>query len=726
MAHRADMTIAPARSRSAFRRIVGEAARVDRSLVSTSIALRNTVGVVLPLAAGAATGHPVVGLTTAIGALNVAFSDGSDAYRTRAGRMLVATALSGLSVFVAAATAKVGLLAVLLAALWSFAVGMLVLFGNTPAQLGVTTLILLIVFGAEPMTPRDALATGALVCAGGLLQTVIAVSAWPARGFAPERRALARACRALAAWARAPANTDTGFPGSKEVTAANDVLTATSADHGPVAEALVSVLNQIERMRLAFIALGDIAARLDSGESGGEAGNPIREVLRVAGDGLILIAGTLSDEPTPRDVPPLLDRFDLAIHFLRASAGEAGADTRWLLEGAIARAYTLRAELRAALEMSARAADGAARESFHVDLELPASLRPYGVWRRFRANLTPRSAAFRHAARLVACIMLAKALAVVLAMPHAYWIPMTAAIILKPDFTATFARGMARLAGTLAGLVAMSLLLHVVPEHAPYYIALIAALTFALRGVGRSNYAVLVFAVTGLIVVLLALVGEPALASMKARGVATLVGGALALAAYAIWPTWERSQTPLVLAEMLDTYRSYFDAVMDGLTTPGGVSDSRLAAARSQARLARSNADASSDRLFAEPRGTRSERSRATRLLATSRRFTRAALTMEAGLHARGDGPPWPRELETFGRDVDVTLAALAGALRGQRAALESLPDLREDQEAIRVALEESAERVAENSSPSTAVKLMLDQTETIANSVNTMVSLLT
>ncbi|HEU6451887.1 MAG TPA: FUSC family protein [Gemmatimonadaceae bacterium] len=720
------MTLADAAPRSVFRRLVSEAARIDRSMVSLSMALRNAVGVVLPLALGTATGHSVVGLTMAVGALNVAFSDGSDAYRTRAARMLAATALSALSVFAGASAAGIGVLAVLLAALWSFAVGMLVLFGSTPAQLGVTTLILLIVFGAEPMTPHDALATAALVCAGGLLQTVLAISAWPARGFAPERRALERSCRALAAWASAPASTDVGLPGSKELAAANDVLTATRADHGPVAEALVSVLNQVERMRLVFIALGDIAARLDSGDEGARAGDPIRDLLRVSSDGLLLIAGALSDEPALRDVPLLLHRFDRAMDSLRESAESARADTRWLLEGALSRAYTLRGELRAALEMSARAGDGAARESFRVELELPASLRPYGVWRRFRANLTPRSAAFRHAARLVACIMLAKGLAVVLAMPHGYWIPMTAAIILKPDFTATFARGMARLAGTLAGLLAMSLLLHLVPGSAPYYIALVAVLTFAVRGIGRSNYAILVFAVTGLIVVLLALGGAPALASMEARGVATLVGGALALAAYAIWPTWERSQTPLVLAEMLDAYRSYFDAVMDGLMIPDGASESRLAATRLQARLARSNADASLDRLFAEPRGTRGERSRTTRLLATSRRFTRAAMAMEAGLHAKGAAPRWPGELATFGRDVGVTLVALASALRGQRAALESLPDLREDQEAIRTALEEGAPPIDEDSAPATAVKLALDQTETIANAVNTMVSILT
>lgn len=718
------MTVAPTAPRAAVRRLVSEAARVDRSLVSTSIALRNTIGVALPLAVGAAVGQIAGGLTMAVGALIVAFSDGSDPYRTRLARMLAATVLSGLSVFAGAATAGISLVALLLVALWSFAVGMLVLFGTTPAQLGTSTLILLIIFGAMPMSARDALSTAALVCAGGLLQSALAVAAWPARGFAPERQALERACRALAAWARAPTSSDSGLPASKELAAANEVLTATRTDHGRVAEALVSVLNQVERMRLAFVALGDIAARLDSSEQDERAPAAIREVLRVTGDGLSLVAGALAEEPAPRDVPRFVERFDSAMGELRASAEGARADARWLLEGALSRAYTLRAELRAALEMSARARGGEWLESFGVELELPASSSPYGVWRRLRANLTPHSAAFRHAARLAVCIMVAKCLTLVLAVPHAYWIPMTAAIILKPDFTATFSRGIARLAGTLAGLLVLSLLLHFVPASVPWYIALVAVLTFVLRGIGRSNYAILVFAVTGLIVVLFALLGEPALASMEARGIATLVGGVLALATYAIWPTWERSQTPLVLAEMLDAYRAYFDAVVDALTIPGGASESRIVSARSRARLARSNADASVDRLFAEPRGTLRERSDATRLLASSRRFTTAVLVLEGWLHSEGAAPPWPQELVTFGRDVDVMLIALAGALRGRRAALESLPDLREDHERLRAALEGSEQGNTDDSARSAAVKLAIDQSETIGNAVNTMVSI--
>jgi uncharacterized membrane protein YccC len=698
---------------------------MDRSLVSTKMAVRNTLGVVLPLAVGAATGQVLGGLTMAVGALNVSFSDGTDAYRTRAARLLAATVLSGISVFAGATAAGIGALAIALAALWSFAVGMLVLFGSTPAQLGVTTLILLLVFGAEPMSVAEALATAGLVCAGGLLQTLIAISAWPTRGFAPERRALAGVARTMSEWASGAPHADLTFPASEQLSAANDVLTTTRIDHGPVAEALVSVLNQLERMRLALVSLDEIAARLEQVESESPGASAIRDVMRAAADELGPLAESLVNDDAASGARDAPFRLDAASEALREIVASEDGTSSWLLRSALERTLLLRAQLHAAVEMGERALHGASLESFRVDLALPRQLRPYGVWRRFRANLTFSSAAFRHAARLVVCIMLAKGLAVVLDMPHAYWIPMTVAIVLKPDFTATFTRGMARLAGTLAGLLAMSLVLHVVPASAAWYIALVALATFAVRGIGRSNYAILVFAVTALIVVLLAIGGAPALPSMEARGMATLVGGALALAAYVVWPTWERSQTPLVLATMLDSYRDYFDAVLAALLAPAAAAESRFTAVRRRARLARSNADASVDRLYAEPRGTRGERSGAMRLLAASRRFTRATMVLEAGVHVANASPLPREELGCFARDVDVTLIALASALRGQRAALESLPQLLESYEALRTAAIASEEPPGDDRKTEGVPQLWLGQIETIANAINTMVALM-
>src|SRR5574340_844760 len=204
---------------STLRLLVREIIRVDRSRISVPMALRNAVGVVAPLAGGAAVGQPLAGLTISIGALNVAFSDGSDAYRARATRMLAATLASGISVFASAASAPLGPIHVLLTAVWAFGGGMLVLLGPTPAQIGLTTLILFIVFGAEPLAPGQALAVAALVCAGGLLQTLLAVAAWPARGLAPERRAVARVLDAVAAWTREAHQGDVSIPATTETSA---------------------------------------------------------------------------------------------------------------------------------------------------------------------------------------------------------------------------------------------------------------------------------------------------------------------------------------------------------------------------------------------------------------------------------------------------------------------------------------------------------------------------
>src|SRR5213595_2413172 len=72
--------------------------RFDSSKLSPYLALRNSVGLVLPLAAGFALNMPRVGVVVASGALNVAYSDGSDPYAQRAKRMLSSSVLCSLAV----------------------------------------------------------------------------------------------------------------------------------------------------------------------------------------------------------------------------------------------------------------------------------------------------------------------------------------------------------------------------------------------------------------------------------------------------------------------------------------------------------------------------------------------------------------------------------------------------------------------------------------------------
>src|SRR5881394_95552 len=84
---------APAAHEGAARAFWRVLTRFDSSKLSPYLALRNSVGVVLPLAAGFALNMPRGGVVVASGALNVAYSDGSDPYAQRARRMLSSSVL---------------------------------------------------------------------------------------------------------------------------------------------------------------------------------------------------------------------------------------------------------------------------------------------------------------------------------------------------------------------------------------------------------------------------------------------------------------------------------------------------------------------------------------------------------------------------------------------------------------------------------------------------------
>jgi len=174
------------------------------------------------------------------------------------------------------------------------------------------------------------------------------------------------------------------------------------------------------------------------------------------------------------------------------------------------------------------------------------------------ANFSLRSAACRHAVRLAVCVAAGDAVGRGFGLNRSYWLPMTIAIVLKPDFTATFSRGVLRLAGTFVGLVFATALFHVLPGSAMAQVAAIGVLLYLLRWLGPANYGILVVAVTALIVFLIGLTGAAPHGLVVARGLNTAIGGAIALLVYWVWPTWERSQAPELMAQMLDAYRDYF------------------------------------------------------------------------------------------------------------------------------------------------------------------------
>jgi uncharacterized membrane protein YccC len=133
----------------------------------------------------------------------------------------------------------------------------------------------------------------------------------------------------------------------------------------------------------------------------------------------------------------------------------------------------------------------------------------------------------------------------------------------------------------------------------------------------------------------------------------------LALVAYVLWPTWEREQARAAFADLLDAYRLYFHTVRSANLNPGASETMELDRTRQAGRVARTNVEASVDRVLGEP-GTRPERAKfLVAMLASSHRLVHAMMSLEAGLvNAEPSGAP--PAFQSFTHAVELTLHSLA------------------------------------------------------------------
>jgi len=287
---------------------------------------------------------------------------------------------------------------------------------------------------------------------------------------------------------------------------------------------------------------------------------------------------------------------------------------------------------------------------------------------------------------------------------------MTIALVLKPEFTTTFSRGLLRIGGTIVGLFLATAFFRFLPESLALHIILIFVFTLLLRWVGPANYGIFAVAISALVVLLIAITGVSPREAIWARGVNTAAGGVLALLAYRIWPTWERTLVSERVAEMLDAYREYFHRLRESSVGNETRSAGELDRVRLGARMARTNLEASVDRMGAEPGTTAAQINQVNALLASSHRFVHAVMALEAGwLHTAA--VPARMAFRTFAADVEETLDLLAAALRGAHVQLKEFPDLREDHHVLRQSGDQKIERYA----------LVNVEADRIVNSLNTL-----
>ncbi len=667
------------------------------------VALRNTAAVSIPLAVGLATGHLGVGLGVSVGALNTMFSDQPGPYRLRMRRMLFAALAAGVSSVIGYSLGTSTALVAIAAVLWGFGGGMLVALGPDAGRIGLTSMILLVITAADPRPLDEAVARALLFCSGGLLLMLFSIAAWPLQRYRPERYALAQLCRELAGSARRKDDPAQAPPVTQALIEVEAQLHGAYRARGSGMEALRVLAEVIERTRLELLALGALDERAENAE----IRSTLLRLREYAARTLESLAGALEAGAAPLAASGALEGFDAALKALRQHTQTSPHEQR-LVTIALAHGRALGGQLRAALRNATFAGSrGELRLEAH-DARLPRELRTRNPLEVLRSNVTLSSVACRHAIRCGVCLSLAVVGERLAGIPHGYWIPMTTAIVLKPDFAGTFSFGLLRVIGTLLGLALTTALLHFAFNGDWQRVVLFAVFCFGFRILTTMHYALGVIFLTSLIVILFSFEGMAPGDTMVARAVGTSIGSALALVAYLIWPTWENRRIRPALADMIDAYRKYFLAVLGSETR---VRDEVRRAARS----ARTNAQASLDRLRNEPRRDRRDVVVAEGVFANANRFIRAAMSLEA-IRQHAAPLPGPEIPAAFARQADENLSRIVERLRDHTVPRPSDSALRDEQENLRrqlaaVQRDESASHIA----------AWIDASDRMTDSINTL-----
>jgi uncharacterized membrane protein YccC len=548
-----------------IQRIVTSAFRFERNGIEPVFAVRCGIGVAVALLAGFASGVPIYAVAAGIGAFSVGFASLQGVYRTRVGTMLGMAFAMALSTAVASLCSHSAELAILALAAWGFGYGMVASLGPGASAIGVNATTALIIFERYPLPLHVAVIVALVMFAGGLLQTLLLVILWPIQRYPQERHGLADAYRELAEYAQA-GGASARVPATAELIAVRKTL----ADPRPFGRPLVlaafqSLLDEAVRIRSSLALLATV---------GGDKYTGLRPVIAHVLD---TIAQALDDAHAPDDV---------------ALYATINSDTK------DAQLRALYGQLRAAWRSASVPIAGLALPELHYPTHLPNFERPLAV---LRDHLHLRSPFGRHAVRLAVTLAAAGVLAHILPIQRGYWITLTTLLVLRPDFTTTLSRGVARIAGTIVGVVAATAIVVAVPDTPHITLALAVLFAAISYAAFQINYGLFSLTVTAYVVFLLALVGTPEATAVQNRLVATVIGGLLAMASYLIWPTWESARTVTSLRALVNESLEFTRYLLAGLIDPSLRDLAAMRALRTKLWSARATADESLERMLSEP-----------------------------------------------------------------------------------------------------------------------------
>jgi len=508
--------------------------RPKKSPIHWADMIRAVFAIWVPLAAGFITGHKEIGLLPAMGGLLSVMIDQGGPYWVRVRRITIA------GIFGGAAGLTVGIL--IHGRGWIAVIAIVAVAGVSAilarlGAIGSVTGLQLAVYSALGLGPFGALRPWwhtALEFLIGVAWAVLLIT--PSYLLSPravEQRSVAAVYHTLADGLRA-VGTPTAMGSRRSVTAAlnaayDALLTSRSAASGrsPQGMRLIAILNVSHQMVEAGTAL----------RASGERPPPwVTDTIDRLADAVLTIpgwrrGGASSQPPIP---PP----------WSSSPGALALRESIVALSRAISGSWTPPAESRAARGLRG----------------LPAAVR--GRTARIVDQLIGGRIAWLFTIRLMLCMGVAAVISEVFPLQRSYWVVLTVAIILKPDYGSVFARALQRGIGTIVGAVLGAAILAVVP-YGPWLLLPFGILAALLPDAKARNFGLTATYLTPFVVLLIDLLNPGGWRLAGDRLVDTVLASAIVLLiGYAPWPSAWSAHLPGQFASTLRAVAAYMDEAL--------------------------------------------------------------------------------------------------------------------------------------------------------------------
>ncbi|MFJ9128408.1 FUSC family protein [Streptomyces sp. NPDC102340] len=592
---------------------------VERKRLEPLIALRGAAGLAIVLAVSLTLFGPAVAAGSAFGAFQAAIATFQRSWRPRPELALASGASLGISTFLGYLTGSHLVFFLPLLALWTYLAGLAWAAGPTIGIMASSNVAMMLVTITLPTTIAEAAGHAAMMAFGGLVQAALVIL-FPVRRWGAHRDALADALAAEADYARRLRHDPVAAFDPEPLMLARNAAALTPRQartrpaqlHGArgLAERIRPVLASLadpavgvpeegaerDRVRELLAAAGailDAAARAirhgspvkippgaiatfrspDTGailsgppqRAAGRLGSLLKDVLETAGG----VRPTGAEDPAPPSSAGPKDRGSAPDPAAQSPQGLENAHPPQGLESGHPPQGGENARPPQGLE-SAQPPKGPEKAQ---PLRRPSifQLLPVAV-RAIRREARPGSPILRHANRVAAVAVAGYLIGDVLPFGHGYWAPMSAVMIMRPDFSQTYSRAVARFGGTLVGVTAATAILQL--AHPGTYLSAVlavvcAALMYLLMRTGQLAAQA---CVAMYVVFLLGMGGQEWSQTVPERVVLTLVGGVLAMLSYALYPAWETPRLRTRLADWLEALGEYAAAVVAHYASPAGKS----------------------------------------------------------------------------------------------------------------------------------------------------------